>query len=209
MGCDFGFGIQDNGKTIISIHAPRVGCDQGDVSSLGDRAISIHAPRVGCDLRSLTLLQHPKYFNPRTPGGVRREMSFAISCNCTISIHAPRVGCDVVDIFLPPSTAISIHAPRVGCDSDSGYRITAKLLFQSTHPGWGATVSFASSQYRQQISIHAPRVGCDTHANIACDTNTRFQSTHPGWGATPSQYPAEIRREFQSTHPGWGATPPR
>ena len=39
-------------KIIISIHAPRVGCDKFvefvDKFAL---AISIHAPRVGCDVR--------------------------------------------------------------------------------------------------------------------------------------------------------------
>ena len=36
-------------SSIISIHAPRVGCDEDDLSALQTRYISIHAPRVGCD----------------------------------------------------------------------------------------------------------------------------------------------------------------
>ena len=57
--------------------------------------------------------------------------------------------------------------------------------FQSTHPGWGATLT-ASSITR------LPKV---------------FQSTHPGWGATPrGGFHGLYIELFQSTHPGWGAT---
>ena len=80
------------------------------------------------------------------------------------------------------------------------------MLFQSTHPVWGATVCIPVSVFHHAISIHAPRVGCDTlsfttafawvisiHApRVGCDMSTfgmfstclRFQSTHPVWGAT-------------------------
>ena len=61
---------------LISIHAPREGCDQRD---RGQRAlcqnISIHAPREGCD----TLLCE-RHRVPR------------------ISIHAPREGCDLAKL---------------------------------------------------------------------------------------------------------------
>ena len=32
--------------------------------------------------------------------------------------------------------------------------------FQSTHPGWGATDLERLAKDRQEVSIHAPRVGC-------------------------------------------------
>ena len=59
-----------------------------------------------------------------------------------ISIHAPRMGSD------PPLGAaanvrlkISIHAPRMGSDHpDVDYLIVANQ-FQSTLPGWGATIT--------------------------------------------------------------------
>ena len=57
---------------MISIHAPRVGCDLHDTLIKNKFLyISIHAPRVGCDQRGGRI----------------------ISCGL-ISIHAPRVGCD-------------------------------------------------------------------------------------------------------------------
>ena len=66
--------IVDN-ERVISIHAPRVGCDYPYLRRFGERiSISIHAPRVGCDATYAT--QNPlslNYFNPRTPGRVRRK----------------------------------------------------------------------------------------------------------------------------------------
>ena len=103
---------------------------------------------------------------------------------------------------------ISIHAPIVGCDCNNHHVITAIMLFQSTHPSWGATqITLRMIQDVFDISIHAPIVGCDLetlalkealpsisiHAPIVgCDiTNIHeysnyniFQSTHPSWGAT-------------------------
>ena len=58
----------------ISIHAPRVGCDILAASSNDSaRTISIHAPRVGCDSGCKYCRPSHRYFNPRTPCGVRRE----------------------------------------------------------------------------------------------------------------------------------------
>ena len=84
-------------RLLISIHAPRVGCDKCDFIKYVNMTISIHAPRVGCDKRG-----HP----PLSPARF-------------ISIHAPRVGCDMA--WSTPSTriSISIHAPRVGCDEET------------------------------------------------------------------------------------------
>ena len=81
-------------RWLISIHAPRAGCDEMVfVVALSD-VISIHAPRAGCDVNTVCILYilqifqstHPVrgatpksslyftsviYFNPRTPCGVR------------------------------------------------------------------------------------------------------------------------------------------
>ena len=56
-------------------------------------------------------------FNPRTPCGVRLGMAF---CQ-------------------PLPQLISIHAPRVGCDMESWQMVRLVIVFQSTHPVWGAT----------------------------------------------------------------------
>ena len=40
----------------VSIHAPRVGCDEIEERIKAVQDVSIHAPRVGCDLTSFYLL---------------------------------------------------------------------------------------------------------------------------------------------------------
>ena len=126
-----------------------------------------------------------KYFNPRTPYGVRRGM-WATSQKRTsfqsthpvwgatfdsvvsagrgrnISIHAPRMGCDAYTLRASTLLCrISIHAPRMGCDHQRR--------------------RFANDS---QISIHAPRMGCDTTYGKKTTSEHEFQSTHPVWGAT-------------------------
>ena len=57
---------------VISIHAPRAGCDSPKHFRHNTSAsISIHAPRAGCDVESAVNRWTFHYFNPRTPCGVR------------------------------------------------------------------------------------------------------------------------------------------
>ena len=57
----------------ISIHAPRGGCDPALTSKVrGSCCISIHAPRGGCDSFQHLVKSAKRYFNPRTPRGVRQ-----------------------------------------------------------------------------------------------------------------------------------------
>ena len=62
-----------NVSQIISIHAPRAGCDNFCPDSFS--ASANFNPRTPCGVRRLhpaVLHQSPGYFNPRTPCGVRR-----------------------------------------------------------------------------------------------------------------------------------------
>ena len=61
----------DASEIVISIHAPREGCDVILTGCKLCRGISIHAPREGCDQKSCHILM-----------------------SAIISIHAPREGCD-------------------------------------------------------------------------------------------------------------------
>ena len=79
--------------------------------------ISIHAPRMGSDLHTFQR-------------GGRGD----------ISIHAPRMGSDPVIDARRGRDAISIHAPRMGSDSLSSTMSGVGSGFQSTLPGWGATI---------------------------------------------------------------------
>ena len=61
-----------------------------------------------------------------------------------ISIHAPRMGSDdLADLILDTISRISIHAPRMGSDSAFLERPELHFQFQSTLPGWGATLGSA------------------------------------------------------------------
>ena len=86
-----------------------------------------------------------------------------------ISIHAPRVGCDGTTRWSWGMQGISIHAPRVGCDFDVLSNLVTGIVFQSTHPVWGATPT-----------------------GPPAEAERGFQSTHPVWGATGSTFFAAV-----------------
>ena len=184
---------------------------------------------MGCDRKIPTPIPIRVYFNPRTPGGVRRVGNYNAIGYTIISIHAPRVGCDF------PALRAGYTYPNFNPRTPGGVRLLLQLRFrrhppfQSTHPGWGATMIYCipagipanfnprtpggvrpsitiSSRDSPRISIHAPRVGCDLCPNI--EKQKALISIHaPRVGCDVgivsrmvSLYP------FQSTHPGWGAT---
>ncbi len=122
--------------------------------------------------------------------------------------------------------------PRTPCGvrQNTARPALKEMLFQSTHPLRGATITVVPLCQHLFISIHAPLAGCDLtatlswrdsyisiHAPLAgCDNaftapaskSFKFQSTHPLRGATVFRYTNEGRDIFQSTHPLRGATPP-
>ena len=82
------------------------------------------------------------------------------------------------------------------------------LVFQSTHPVWGATQGLPSFGLGTFISIHAPRVGCDTllwlevyhntgisiHApRVGCDHT--LLSCVPGFHDFNPRTPCGVRRQ--------------
>ena len=108
--------------------------------------VSIHAPRVGCDIScKIKISRLTQSFNPRTPGGVRH--AYAIEKLLT-------------------------------------------LMFQSTHPGWGATFALRIISYFKFVSIHAPRVGCDNKLRLSSVGISSFNPRTPG-GVRPSKTQAE------------------
>ncbi len=80
------------------------------------------------------------------------------------------------------------------------------MLFQSTRPVWGATISHISFQLT--IIYFNPRAPCGARRGTGRvkSPKKKFQSTRPVWGATwiyNNQYGIKV---FQSTRPVWGAT---
>ena len=135
--------------------------DAADVAD-GGFQISIHAPRMGSDRPRLRMCCTFIDFNPRSPDGERQPQ------------HERA----------PPFLEISIHAPRMGSDTEGKASETDGKVFQSTLPGWGATI----------------------HALCMWKRKPKFQSTLPGWGATLMLCSLSSSMLFQSTLPGWGAT---
>ena len=108
--------------------------------------ISIHAPREGCDHDFPLQGWLPGHFNPRTPRGVRLKSSAGVSsCSVFQSTHPAR---GATSRRHPQSGAIpiSIHAPREGCDSPRFRFSSSNRSFQSTHPARGATANFTKEQ---------------------------------------------------------------
>ena len=99
-------------------------------------------------------------FNPRGPGGPRQFRRTYDTVN-GVSIHAARVGRD--DKSANALEAVSGFNPRgPGGPRHPVYRDTRKLLkFQSTRPGWAATITVPAAFVLVLVSIHAARVGRD------------------------------------------------
>ena len=168
---------------VISIHAPREGCDRrARIRQDLWFQISIHAPREGCD-------PHRNDHNHHRP----------------ISIHAPREGCDGPKPRWYPSQGRfqSTHPVR-GATSGS-FSSRPSFSFQSTHPVRGATHRIRVGFLVLGISIHAPREGCDLRVDEGIHPPERFQSTHPVRGAT-HRHPRDQRQGQISIHPVRGAT---
>ena len=191
--------------------------------------ISIHAPLTGCDDRGSYNSGSRRYFNPRTPRGVRRGDSGAAVADGAISIHAPLAGCDhparcssrqghhfnprtpcgvrPCQVHLPLCPQhISIHAPLVGCDGGDFDPDKTRVLFQSTHPLRGATIYPTLIMTLVTISIHAPLTGCDDRGSCNSGSRRYFNPRTPCGVRPPERIPPPIYRAFQSTHPLRGVT---
>ena len=164
---------------IISIHAPREGCDWA-LSGEGACITPFQSthPARGATFSNCIQLEsfvfqstHPArgatwcirqlyhlltYFNPRTPRGVRLVL-FYRCINCLyFNPRTPRGVRPSTSNSSRARMAISIHAPREGCD-----------WAPDTYPaGW-------------KISIHAPREGCDSSHCFHIPSITDFNPRTP------------------------------
>ena len=102
--------------------------------------ISIHAPLTGSDF----------------------QYKLIIIDGFDISIHAPLTGSDSLSrISCSVPRSISIHAPLTGSDCAKCTKIQLEIVFQSTLPLRGATLSDPVLFIPRVISIHAPLTGSD------------------------------------------------
>ena len=73
---------------------------------------------------------------------------------------------------------ISIHAPRMGSDKFLHVHLYP-WQFQSTLPGWGATLEDLGYPISDEISIHAPRMGSDGTACCRVSADCNFNPRSP------------------------------
>ena len=167
----------------MSIHAPRVGCDQSRFPLWEPPDISIHAPRVGCDEMAQVSSIPPGNFNPRTPCGVRLEPPLFFGgwigfqsthpvWGATIAfLHSsdsfwdfnPRTPCGVRRARYPRFPQGKDFNPRTPCGVRPAGHLDgpAAIDFNPRTP-CGVRQRFREVPcIREKISIHAPRVGCD------------------------------------------------
>ena len=123
----------------ISIHAPRVGSVILTLTNAFNHLISIHAPRVGSVQLIWVNIFTSSNFNPRSPGGERPAD-------------------DLLSTVLLNFNPRSPGGERLGTSGTS----SVDEVFQSTLPGWGASVDEVNGYIE----------------------DAAFQSTLPGWGAS-------------------------
>ena len=130
------------------------------------RVISIHAPRVRCDeypIRELCLFFD---FNPRTSCEVRRIIT--LGAGETAVFQSTHLVWGATDKVTRLVRIWKYFNPRTSCEVrlDTLTVTVYADKFQSTHLVWGATVNIWFDYPIHLISIHAPRVRCDGKSRL-------------------------------------------
>ena len=147
----------ENKRVVVSIHAPREGCDGDRHLPRASFVVSIHAPREGCDRRRLTSGLVSLSFNSRTPGGVRLALTHSVCLPISFNSRTPGgVRLPYVNYYygvkrfnsrtpggvrpwrsraVDALYNVSIHAPREGCDLKTSKERAARMCFNSRTPG--------------------------------------------------------------------------
>ena len=142
-----------------STHPLRGATRMPNLSNLAKRYFN---PRTPCGVRrrGQGLHRGHGHFNPRTPCGVRREIVESAPCCGLFQSTHPLRGATVVTEAYNANVGISIHAPLAGCDPDA--RISRRGRDISIHaPLAGCDNKEAEQRETLWISIHAPLAGCD------------------------------------------------
>ena len=163
---------------------PMRGATQSRAMAHKSMKISIHAPHAGCDWLDECVFTKTRYFNPRTPCGVRPDTDGFDDVDTLFQSTHPMRGATCCQAYYDDSGKISIHAPHAGCDVNNVQHTNRFGKFQSTHPMRGATLMPHDSAFMMTISIHAPHAGCDFPIHLLMMMILIFQSTHPMRGAT-------------------------
>ena len=153
---------------VISIHAPRVGSDPSPRSAwAGETRFQSTLPVWGATKATTPEAKLLAFQSTLPVWGATLSTRRSYE-NQTISIHAPRVGSDPA--ITGTGTSPLYFNPRSPCGERLPEHMidAAGVVFQSTLPVWGATISLGYMLIVIRISIHAPRVGSDD--NSLCST---------------------------------------
>ena len=123
--------------------------------------VSIHAPREGCDYCIYTPIPMHVRFNSRTPGGVRHRLSPTDTFYVRFQFTHPGRGATRSISPRRSGSRVSIHAPREGCDSCNLLDRHRGGSFNSRTPGGVRHSLLSITVGALPVSIHAPREGCD------------------------------------------------
>ena len=155
MGSDDGRVVGPVDGVLISIHAPRMGSDFSWRGLPPTVDISIHAPRMGSDLKRSDDMTQKILFQSTLPGwGATNRRYCSVSRMANFNPRSPDGERLHLIVDLRHRFGISIHAPRMGSD------------FQKGGGNHGSRV----------ISIHAPRMGSDVEPT---PINTRIDYFNP------------------------------
>ena len=170
---------------LVSIHAPRAGCDLVRLDSHARLEVfQFTHPVRGATAQGRRNLCSLHCFNSRTPCGVRRRATEATRTAVAFQFTHPVRGATFLFNRAGVALPVSIHAPRAGCD--------------------GGTSPLGPSAAR--VSIHAPRAGCDLFNHQLGQLLISFNSRTPcGVRLCIYNIPASTCM-FQFTHPVRGAT---
>ena len=125
------------------------------------KRISIHAPRMGSDRERRTARTGSTHFNPRSPDGERRVTLSRVIGVSNFNPRSPDGERQSEGEKLAASLRFQSTLPGWGATMVASWVMPRLWVFQSTLPGWGATGSRRQHHRRQRISIHAPRMGSD------------------------------------------------
>ena len=168
--------------------------------------ISIHAPREGCDWAlsgegaCITPFQSTHPARGATFSNCIQLESFVFQ-----STHPARGATPDIILGNMP-VCISIHAPREGCDLVYSTTLTPPYIFQSTHPARGATRPLLSLYQLLVFQSTHPARGATFHFQLIKSTHGNFNPRTPRGVRQAAIVDMLTAKLFQSTHPARGAT---
>ena len=167
--------------------------------------VSIHAPRVGCDGTNLRRYIRGRAFQFTHPVWGATMLEEIDSLRAIVSIHAPRVRCDVPLCGASFNESGFNSRTPCGVRPDSALCLVAVLSFNSRTPCGVRPTGLAMVSRPTRFNSRTP-CGVRRTCLWLSSVSMRFNSRTPCGVRLYHLACAEFWRKFQFTHPVWGAT---